>query len=94
MILTIMHQIVSETPHWTVKSATIQNVSVSVQYMDVHHQIIIILLFRVKFDGKHLTNDEVKAVRYIITTSNSIVHVYVSDVCGGWLLLVERLRER
>ena len=53
MILTIMHQIVSETPHWTVISATIQNVSVSVQFMDVHHQFIITLLFRVKFDGKH-----------------------------------------
>ena len=67
VILTIMHQIVSETQHWTVKSATIQNVSVSVQYMDVHHQIIIILLFRVKFDGKHLTNDKVKANIYIAT---------------------------
>ena len=77
MISTIVQQIVSETPHWTVKSATIQNVSVSVQYMDVYHQIIITLLFRIKFDGKHLTNDEVKALRYIITTSNSIVHVYM-----------------
>ena len=41
--------------------------NVSVQYMDVHHQIITILLFGVKFDGKHLTNDKVKAVMYITT---------------------------
>ena len=35
--------------------------------MDVHHQIIIILLFRVKFDGEPLTNDKVKALSYITT---------------------------
>ena len=49
--------------------------------MDVHHQIIIILLFRVKFDGKHLTNDKVKAVRYITTIPYKYITHHVLHLC-------------